>query len=146
MPRFRILHGVHHAAGGVRKDTPTLDHPDRVYRAKTALDPHAPDVIETDEDLEALYNPPGAPKKYERVRDDSDVAPAALPPSAHVWDPAKETLDQFVRRVGGAPAPADSLDALSVKELHALADDEEIDLKGARTKEELVAAIRRARG
>lgn len=117
--KFKLLAGFHIAAD---KSKPKISYmpnvpeeqkiyPDRRYKQG--------DVIETDEDLGALFNQPGTPPKFERV--DGYGAPEG-------WGP----IDK----------PKDGLDELTVKALKELAEAYEVDLKGATTKDSIVSILR----
>ena len=141
--KFRVLVGAHIDNGppGCECDECSVsDGKNHLYRQRDAKDPPAwaGDIIETTADLEMRFNAGPYSRKFERVRED---APAVV---GHVWDQAKETLEQFTARMNkvNAPKPSLNLDAMALKDLQQLAADEEIDLKGAKTKEEAVKVIK----
>lgn len=144
MPRYRVLAGSHcepipdgkadHEKGRVRiiKQGEEFDSPNEWYADRW-------------------------PEKFEHKRDDRT--------SAYTWNPEKETLEQFAQRMKGGnsdvqkAAEAGSstihemqpqhsapdlsmLDHMTVKELQAFAESEEIDVQGATRKDDLIRAIR----
>jgi hypothetical protein len=108
-----------------------------------------PAVIETDVDLEARFGS----QKFQRIHDDDGTVPGRF-----VYDPARETIDEFIARVkagsdDGAegepaqvePSPDETtklLETMTVKELQGMAEDSEIDLKGATRKEDIIRVIK----
>jgi hypothetical protein len=130
-------------------------------------------VIESEFDLCEMFNcrDPQYPKKFERVQEHEETS--AAPISQLTFDPTKETLEEFNKRmlklqqegvwapgtdkpavvgpkdglpqppVGKVPPtqPDATLESMSQKELLQFAAEEEIDLRGAKTKEQLVQAI-----
>jgi len=74
------------------------------------------DLIESKHDLEARFNKGPFSRKFERVYQDRPTFAALVQPN---------------------------LEAMSVKELQELAQDQEIDISGAKTKEDLLRILRR---
>lgn len=93
---------------------------ERIYRAGA--------VFESVTDLARRW-----PEKFERVLDSTPLTP----------DPAASGMDASP---SSAPLPSsgDEYEGMTVKELQALAAEEEIDLKGARTREEILTVLRKA--
>jgi hypothetical protein len=91
--KFRILSGPH-----------IMDHPTDKKRDGTPVEvmyhPASNPIIETDVDLEARFNMPGS-RKFERIyeQDHANV-------TARTWDPAKETIEQFVKRMQSTIPPS----------------------------------------
>ncbi len=97
------------------------------------------EVIETNQDL-SRHNAPGMTPKFELLEDRPQAPQAGLKEM-----PAQPTAPQFNPNPGKAPVStsrSDNLDNLGVKELQALAAEEEIDLKGATKKEDIVKILR----
>ena len=141
--KFRVIVGGHLDKGPPGCDCDACfasDGKNHLYRQRDAKDPPnwAGDIIETEADLEMRFNAGPYSRKFERVRED---APAVV---GHVWDQAKETLEQFTARMSKANAPKTplNLDAMALKDLQQLAADEEIDLKGAKTAAEAIKIIK----
>lgn len=113
-----------------------------------AMDPNA-NVIESPTDL-TFMNTPGFKPKFELIAERGDVVPSG----AFVFDPSKETVEQFAERMKGmtvnpgAPAPtpipstAANLDSMNAEQLKRYAEEEEINVGKATTKEQLLAAIK----
>lgn len=74
------------------------------------------EVFESDKDLCAIFNQEGTPPKFRRV-------------------------DVYAQE-GMVAAPKDGLEELTVKQLNELAEAWEIDLKGNKTKDDVVAILR----
>ena len=86
------------------------------------------DPVEADSDLCKKFNTPGDLPRFERLPDDAPLtATPTLAPTESVAAPAEDTLD-----------------SMTVEELREWAASEEIDVRGAKTKEQLVKAIRAA--
>lgn len=109
------------------------------------------DIIESPTDL-TFMNVPGYKPKFEKVIDENSPA---LPSGAAIFDPAKETIQQFAERMGGGSftagvptQPSSSspttveLDGMNADQLRKYAEAEEIDIKGAKTKEQLLAVVK----
>lgn len=112
--KFRILRGKHNQ--GER-------HPDGrpVIYARN-------DVVESETDLCKL-NAGMATKKFERV---DDSTPLTNPDAAGKSVPSPETVDPN----------EDTFNEMTVAELRQFAEQEEIDLGKARTKDEIIAVLR----
>lgn len=114
--KFKLLAGSHICADKSKPKISFLPnipedqkiYPDRRYKQG--------DVIETDEDLVAIFCPPGAPPKFERV-------------------------DQYAQS-GMVVAPKDGLEDLTVKQLVELSEAYEVDLKGNTKKDAVVGILR----
>lgn len=117
MPRYELLAGQHIQADTRRPiDPKTGKHPSRVYKAE----PGRPlPVFESDHPLVAAdrrkFRRVDAPEEVPPLTDDAPEAPAATLPE---------------------------LESLTLAELKALAAREQIALGGARTRDEVIAAIR----
>lgn len=83
------------------------------------------ETVESDRDLAKLFNHPGS-IKFERLPD----------PPQSTAQPA----------VAVAERPDVDLDSMTLRDLQALAETEEIDLGGAKTKDQMVKVIRQALG
>lgn len=118
MARFKLMVGKHVEKG-------------KVYRKG--------DIITTDDDLTRLNGGPGA-MKFERLSAVEDPG-SLLPRSVEGAD-----------RSHAIPAPARdnpvnkgaNLDKMSLTDLQAYADEEEIDLKGAKTRDDVLKQIKAA--
>ena len=159
------------AARARNKDQPAdrwVNPAERVYRARRPAVGDRPgdpddwrgDIITVDEGPQAAFMRQDS-EKFEPLRDDGTSLSSA--PSAAVTDALRAENDRLraelaAARAGaapGTPAPAAAppavapaprnLDALSLKELQALAAEEEIDLGAARNKDEVLRAIRAAK-
>lgn len=127
MPKFQVLAGKHIDGKGA-------DGRARVYNAG--------EVVESRANL-LRFNRPGS-IKFQRVDDGATIASPAGSPG-EIWDRAHESLDQFIKRMQAkdqASIKPINLDTLSFKDLQALAAEEEIDLKGAKTREEALRFIK----
>lgn len=127
--KFKVLRGKH-AEGR------NPDGSQRVYQQG--------EVVDSVSDLSRL-NSSGA-VKFERI----DEAPRGTP----AREPVVAAAPGFVAAAPGfvnAPAAAppvpaqDGLDSMTVADLKSLAEEEEIDLAGARYKDDMIAKIRLAR-
>jgi hypothetical protein len=92
-------------------------HAETVGDENIIYDAHSNNIIETTTDLCKKFNSPDPnfPKKFERVVENPEYIPAT-----------QQT----------------TLDSMSFKEIQAWAAEEEIDLKGAKTKEDALKVIR----
>lgn len=138
--RYKLNQGLHIGPDPVN---PALD---KVYDAQ---DP-ANNIIESPTDL-TFMNVPGFKPKFEIVPEHGVV----VPNGAFVFDPSKETVEQFAERMKAAmtvnpgapaapsvpPAPI-NLDAMNAEQLKRYAEEEEINVGKATTKEQLLAAIK----
>ena len=114
--KFKLLAGAHICADTTKPKIsylPNIPEDQKVYPDKRY---RQGDIIETDQDLCAMFNQDGVPPKFERV-------------------------DQYAQ-AGMVAAPKDGLDDLTVKALKELAEAYEIDLKGASVKDQIVAILR----
>jgi hypothetical protein len=113
------------------------------------------DIVETSIDL-LRFNKPGA-EKFELLIEGQPMV------SETTWDPAAETLDQFVQRMRergetaptakdasvpirgptGSHGPDDTLETMTAVELQKVATEEDVDLRGAFTREDIVGRIRK---
>lgn len=144
MPKFRILAGQHLEGK-------------HLYRKG--------EVVETESNL-LKFNAPGMSPKFEKVEDDTPAsyqAAATTEGKAEGKASAEQLTTQQPPRAPtppGPPAPpgqppaapsqrpADfdlkQLDTMSVRDLQALAAEEEIDLKGERTRDGMARVIKQA--
>ncbi len=131
MARYRLLAGKH----AQKEENPqTGQKENKIYKRG--------DVFESKHDLLKFNAGPGA-MKFEKVEDTQPAKAAGTtrPPAT----PSREA-------VHGTPEPPPrnmneflaALDKMSEKDLRALAAEEEIDLKGAKTKDDILKAIRTA--
>ena len=138
MPRFKILHGKHTQ----KEQVGTNPDGSPVFRPVTyGRNTPKGDVVDSPSDLVAKFNSPGS-TKFELI---PEPARHYAPPVAAVA-PTPVTLAQATAAAYTPPSKplTDALDQMSVGDLKKFADSEEIDLKGARTKEEMIRAIRAA--
>lgn len=127
MPKFRVLAGKH-CEGKTPEGKP------KVYVKG--------DVVDSKSDLSRL-NPPGFPPKFERVEDDGRPSPAPAVP-VQTLSPTPTPVHATSPLPAAPKTVPDGLDKLSLKELQDLAASEEIDLKGAKTRDEVLRAVRAA--
>lgn len=138
--KFRLLEGFHI---GPNPDDPKVD---RTYARG--------DIVESPTDLTFL-NVPGFKPKFEKVHEDGVTEPGTF-----AFDPNKETIEQFAERMrsqmsigpgqgtsstASASATVTDLDGMNADQLRKHAEAEEIDVKGAKTKEQLLAVIKAAK-
>lgn len=117
MAYYRVLAGIHITGRG----------PERKVHTRG-------DVVRSDSDLVKVFGP----EKFERVGREGTYEPP--PPSAQEEDPDQGMEDDL-------PLPedegvADGLENMSVAELRAFAEGEEIDLGAVRLKADIVRVIR----
>lgn len=140
MPLFKLLAGKH-----TQKESNGIS---KTYRPG--------DVIDSKHDLVKLFNSHPTTPKFERVdertmRGDISSVVQTVTPS-HVVQAASPSpapaAPQSSAQTAVAPSrqSIDGLDSMSVKELQLLAQEEEIDLRGASKKEEIIKIIRGAYG
>lgn len=146
MAWFKLLIGTHIQGDlSVRPDARGA-YPERVYRAG--------EVFESDVDLRAL-NGNGMSPKFERVDMEGPPVGSVSPPKPPAPAPAEPTKAPEATKAFEATkapeAPAGkrdldrdygSLDKMSLNELREVAESEEIDLKGASKKEDIVKILR----
>lgn len=109
-------------------------------------------IVESPTDL-TFMNVPGFKPKFELVAEHGEVVPSG----AYVFDPSKETVEQFAERMKAAmtvnpgmpvPSPVQpttNLESMSVEQLRRYAEEEEINVGKASTKEQLLTAIKARR-
>jgi hypothetical protein len=153
--KFRVLSGVH--ALVVPTETEKVKLPSgkegvKVLNEETVVFRRG-DVIETDVDLSAQFDKPGSPPKFERIVPGGEYAALG---GVGVFDRRpEETMEAFGARMREIAARATQaanvggdeeahLSRLSVEEPKRLADEEEVDLKKAKTKEEMVKLLLQA--
>jgi hypothetical protein len=106
---------------------------------------HRGEVFESPRtDLEAKNNRPGAPIRIEKV---SDATPlTAVKPGIRSRKERKEQETEAPKAAPQMPANevADTYDAMTVEQLRSHAAAEEIPLGAAKTKAEIIAALRSA--
>lgn len=118
---FKLLRGYHRDwSHKIDRDTRQRTTTKRMFKPG--------EVVESEKDLAKLFNRPGS-VKFERLPD---------PPQAQISQ-SQETV--AVQR-----KPDVDLEAMTVRDLRELAEQEEIDLSGATTKEQIVKALRQAMG
>lgn len=132
--RFRLLAG-RHSAKVEKKDADgkvVKDEAGNPVKELVRYDQGA--VIETDKDLAAIFGD----KKFERLPDGgrgprptAPIAAAPAAPNPPLPPPLK---------------PLPNLETMSEADLRRLADEEEIDVKSAKTKADLIKAVRASRG
>jgi hypothetical protein len=151
MPRFKLLVGQHIETN--------LDGREVTYKAGAEFD----SVTDLD-----MMNAPGCPPKFQRLLEhypvpQSHTHPSNPPRNAPVPGPKAQSSSRAPKARAGAPhsqgaipvvpvagsppsvsGTNDGLDTLTVSELQKVAQEEEIELKGANSKEEILAAIRAA--
>jgi hypothetical protein len=132
MARYRLLAGKH----AQKEENPETKHKEvKIYKRG--------DVFESKHDLLKFNAGPGA-MKFEKVEESENQprrarteSPPPPPPHTVVETPAGKAprnQQEFVA----------ALEKMNEKDLRALAAEEEIDLKGAKTKDDIVKAIRSA--
>mgnify|MGYP001599409671 CR=1 FL=1 len=155
MRRFKLLDGFHVGPNPDNFDEDGKIKPDIVKQAEhnpAVLDKmyERGDIITSPNDLTFL-NVPGYRPKFEFVPERGEI----LPSGAYAFDPAKETIEQFAQRMkaltigpgDGAiqqqpQRPQANLDGMNVDQLRRYAEEEEINVGAAKTKEQLLAAIK----
>jgi hypothetical protein len=124
MSLFRLLRGQH-AQGHYPQGHPKVGNP-IVYEAG--------DIVESDADLLFLNGKVGSlGPKFEVVHDDR----------LHATD--RVNLAKKEMPVDPASPQGDGLDSFTLDELKQLAEDDEVDLGKAKTKEQVIKAIREQR-
>ena len=138
MAKFKILAGKHTQKEkvGVDKEGKDIFKP-VVYRQG--------DTIETDHDLIALFNSPGATKFeriFERERERDTYKEPSLP---QVSQPTRPSLAPVKAADLHGPKVSDpDYDNMSTKDLHRLAQEKGVDVSGARSKAEIVSSLKKA--
>lgn len=133
--RFKLLAGKHAA-----KDEEGLQ---KIYKKG--------DVIETDSDLSKLNSGPGY-MKFERLyeegesEDEGTVKSVATPtkPQVQMAVADQPTVVKTTQPTVKTPTGPVKLESMTVEDLRSLAADEEVDLKNAKTKDEILRALRSA--
>lgn len=145
--RYRLVQGFHIGPDPV---DPKLN------KTYDASDPNA-NVIESPTDL-TFMNVPGFKPKFELVAEHGEV----VPNGAFVFDPSKESVEQFAERMKatmtvnpGTPAAPPvqpvrpvatvNLDGMNVEQLRRYAEEEEINVGKATAKEQLLAVVKASR-
>jgi hypothetical protein len=154
MKRFKLLDGFHLGPNPDNFDKNGQVRPEIAERAKqnpAVLDKmyERGDIIMSPGDLTFL-NVPGYRPKFEFVPERGEL----LPSGAHAFDPSKETIERFAERMkaltispGDAaiqppPPPQAGLNDMNVEQLRRYAEEEEINVGNAKTREQLLAAIK----
>jgi len=134
MAWFKLLIGTHIQGDLSVQPDARGAYPERVYRAG--------EVFESDVDLRTL-NGNGMSPKFERVDMGGPPVSSISPPKPPAPAPAEATKTPEVP-AGKRDLDRDygSLDKMSVTELREVAESEEIDLKGASKKEDIVKILR----
>jgi len=130
---FRVLIGLHFGKGPDGCECPNCEQTvdiagkpvrgtNHVYRARTPLDPpdYDGDLIQSDVDMEQRHNHGAGSRKFERVHEGQG--------------------QQFQ----SAPEPY-PLEKMNIPQLIAHAEEEEIDLKGASKKDDILRILKTAR-
>jgi hypothetical protein len=132
--RFRLLSGTHHEAKWDMTSRPSIDRGRTYYQGE---------VIETDNDL-SIFNGRGtASPKFALLSPETEtVAEAAARGfnTIHKNAPTKSPPEP------AGPSNKDMLDTMTVNELRKFAEDEEIELGDAKTKEQILKVVREAVG
>lgn len=131
MAKYRLLAGKH----SQKEENPETKQKEvKIYKRG--------DVFESKHDLLKFNAGPGA-MKFEKVEEPPPRAAsrAAAPPPEPPPPPEAKTIQPPPRNQQEYHA---ALDKMTEKDLRALAAEEEIDLKGAKTKEDIVKAIKAA--
>lgn len=81
---------------------------------------------------------------FQQTTTGPDGRPVSGPAGPEAWE--RGLVGPQAGERGGAADEGDDLHAMTVKDLHSLAEAEEIDLQGATRKEDIIRAVRRARG
>jgi hypothetical protein len=130
--QYKLLDGFH---VGPSPDNPAQD---RMYERG--------EIIDSPTDL-TFMNVPGYRPKFELQTARGDV----LPRGSHAFDPTKESIEQFAERMKsltigpGMPAtqqPSTNLNDMTAEQLRQHAEEEEIPVGSAKTKEQLLAAVK----
>lgn len=133
--KYRLLAGSH-----VQNDANGKEDMFRAYPARSREYPRGlQPIIESSVDLCRRFNKPGFPKKFERV---PQSTPTSLPDK--LVREEEETEEEFFEETV-APSMDQviaSIDNMTVEQLKAFADEEEIDLSTAKTKAEIVKVIK----
>lgn len=150
--RFRLLEGQH-----VQNDA---------HGNKVKFSARSNNIVESATDLCDRFNTkdPHFPRKFERIdgheqgagyeeaiaaayrkgMEDARTAAATPATPSPVAAAAQQGFNTLYTDSGGKPPQSDSLDRMTVKELQELAAEEEIKLGNAKSKEEIIKAIRAA--
>src|SRR4051812_46875551 len=104
------------------------------------------EIVETNQDL-TRHNQSGMTPKFELLEERPQAGLKELPPQVRDSSGGKDStvMTASPSQQATAKPKVDNLDLLSVVELKKLADEEEIDLKGASKKEDMVRIIRQAK-
>lgn len=137
---YRLLRGRHVEKVGEVAGKPVL----KTYQADRRTDTYP--LIETDKDL-SIFNGKGVAPKFEVVKE--AAAPVYVDPT--VRRPG-ETMQAYLVRLAefqnqaksSIDAAVKSVDGMSLDELKEFADAEEIDLKGAKTVDEMRKTVKAA--
>ncbi len=139
MPRFTVLDSAH------------VDDKGKTYRRG--------ETLESPHDLDRMFNKPGYPPKFQRDHEHEKVEASMPAAGTFVFNPSAESFEQFQERVKAAqkpntspsaptspppPQPPRNLEAMSEQDLRKLAEAEEIDLKGAKGKQEMIKVLKAA--
>lgn len=95
MPKFKLLTGDHAVTRKFH------DKNGRLIEERTVL-AQAGAVVDTEDDLCALFNRQGVRPKFELIHDGAPV-------SGHVWNPEVETLEAFALRMRGVGQPQEAV-------------------------------------
>lgn len=136
--KFRLLRGRHIETVGRTEGNKPITRVHQVERDPVTKLPICP-IIETDHDLDKMFNVPGFAPKFERLYDDAKVP----------VDPTQrfpgETLQSYLARLASLQEQISmeitsklaSVDKMNKSELEDFAEQEEIDLAGAKTVDEM---------
>jgi hypothetical protein len=130
MAKYRLLRGSHHETKWVQQGSEQVDEGTTYHKG---------DLIETDDDLLKYNSGDARSPKFERVLEGTEQ----VPDTVEALEVERSRIEQRIAELKGKPA-SDPLEDMTVADLRALADSEEIDLGEARTKAQIIEAIRQA--
>lgn len=126
MSYYRLIRGKHHEGGQKLKDGTEV--PLVTYNAG--------DIIESDRPLTELNGDRVEAMKFELVTEEGQPVRAGKKTKRRSKSTPTQTVDEV--------ALGDSLGEMSIKQLRAFAEEEEIDLEGVSKKEDIINTIRQA--
>ncbi len=138
--KFKLLRGRH--IEGVKPDVKAY----QVEKDPVTKFPICP-IIETDKDLGKLFNQEGVSPKFERIY--GEPTPVPLNPlermageSVQAYNARLAELMQGIKQKTEEQAKA--IDKLSKEDLESFAEENEIDLRGVKTLEQMRVAVKTA--